>query len=96
MAGSPVITMADFSSWLVATTDLTELLVVDLKVGDHVTIQVDSLPGASLKGKVIAISKTASVVRGDVTYPVKIELEDTGELPLRWGMTVFVDIDVNE
>jgi hypothetical protein len=29
-----------------------------------------------------------------VTYEVTIALDDPGDLPLRWGMTVFVDVDV--
>jgi hypothetical protein len=31
--------------------------------------------------------------RGDVTYPVIIELDETAP-GLRWGMTVVVEIDV--
>jgi hypothetical protein len=29
-----------------------------------------------------------------VTYTVTIRLNDVANLPLRWGMTVFADIDV--
>ena len=74
--------------------DLTELDVVDLKVGDPVEIQIDAIPGEVLMGTVSQIATTSQLTRGDVTYEVTIALDDLQELPLRWGMTVFVDVDV--
>ncbi len=93
-SGTPVARIGDFSVWQVKTTDLTELDVVDLQVGDPVEIQVDAIPGETLNGVVSKIAETAQLVRGDVTYEVTIDLENPDELPLRWGMTVFVDVDV--
>ena len=93
--GAPVAMLGDFGGWQVKTTDLTELDVVDLKVGDPVEIQVDAIPGVGLQGIVSKIADTAQLVRGDVTYEVTIDLENPEELPLRWGMTVFVDVDVD-
>ena len=93
--GAPVITLADFSGWQVKTTDLTELDVVAVAKGLPVKISVDALPGETLHGVVTDIAATASVVRGDVTYVVTIDLDDRPDLPLRWGMTVFVNIDVS-
>jgi multidrug resistance efflux pump len=93
-SGTPVVSMGDFGGWQVQTTDLTELDVVDLNVGDPVEIQVDAIPGETLTGTVRKIAETSQLVRGDVTYEVTIDLDDPGDLPLRWGMTVFVDVDV--
>lgn len=93
-SGVPVVIMGNFDGWQVKTTDLTELDVVDLNIGDPVEIQVDAIPGETLTGTVSRIAETAQLVRGDVTYEVIIDLDDPGDLPLRWGMTVFVDVDV--
>lgn len=90
--GMPVITLADFSTWLVETTDLTELDVVNIAPGDPVEIQVDAVPDVTLRGTIQHIDRVATPARGDVTYAVTIELEESSDLPLRWGMTVFVDV----
>ncbi len=94
--GVPVVTLADFSQWLVETTDLTELDVVALAVDYPVEVQVDAIPDKVIKGTVTDISTVSTLTRGDVTYVVTISLDDAGDLPLRWGMTVFVDVDVNQ
>ena len=90
----PIITLADFSGWLVETTDLTELDIVNVEVGLPVDVNVDALPDEVLRGTVSDIATVSSLTRGDVTYKVTIDLGDTSEFPLRWGMTVFVDVDV--
>lgn len=93
-SGVPVTRIGDFRGWQVKTTDLSELDVVDLQIGDPVEISIDAIPGVVLNGIVSEIADTAQLVRGDVTYEVTIDLENPDELPLRWGMTVFVDVDV--
>jgi multidrug resistance efflux pump len=95
-AGVPVVIVADFSAWRVETTDLTELDVVTLAVGFPVEITVDALPGETLPGRVTDIARVSTLTRGDVTYTVAIALEDAAALPLRWGMTVFVNVNVGE
>lgn len=93
--GVPVVTLADFSGWQIKTTNLNELDVVAVKKGLPVEITVDALPGETLKGTVTEIADTSALVQGDVTYVVTIDLESRPDLPLRWGMTVFVNIDVS-
>lgn len=93
-AGQPVVTLADLTTWQVETTDLTELDVVELAEGHPVTVQIDALPDAELAGTVTKIDAVSTLSQGDVVYAVTIQLEDTADLPLRWGMTVFVDVDV--
>lgn len=90
----PVITIADLERWQVETTDLTELDVVAVAVGMPVSVRLDALPDNEVAGRVSDIARTAGLSRGDVTYAVTIDLLDTAGLPLRWGMTAFVDIDV--
>ena len=50
-AGESAVTIADFSSWLVKTTDLTEIDVVQLAEGQPVTVTLDALPDMNLKGR---------------------------------------------
>lgn len=95
-SGLPVVMFGDLTEWQVETTDLTELDVVALNVGDQVEVQVDAIPGETLTGTVTDIATTSTLTRGDVTYTVTILLDEAAELPLRWGMTVFVDVDVDQ
>lgn len=88
-AGVPVVIVADVSSWLIETSDVTELKVPDVRVGQAVTIKIDALPELALKGQVESISTVPQLKSGDVVYPVKIKvLEDDPRL--RWGMTAAV------
>jgi multidrug resistance efflux pump len=93
-SGARVVTFGDFGGWLVKTRDLTELDVVDLEVGAPVEIEIDAIPGEVISGEVREIATGASEDRGDVTYEVTIALNELNDLPLRWGMTVFVNVDV--
>ncbi|MCA9935571.1 MAG: HlyD family efflux transporter periplasmic adaptor subunit, partial [Anaerolineales bacterium] len=86
--GVPVITLADFSAWQIETTDLNELNIVAVKVGDPVNVTIDAFPGEKLRGQVSDIASASSLTRGDVTYAVTIALDEV-TLPLRWGMTAF-------
>ncbi|HRQ41961.1 MAG TPA: HlyD family efflux transporter periplasmic adaptor subunit [Chloroflexota bacterium] len=95
-AGAPVVTLADFSQWLVETTDLAEQDVVAIAPGFHTAVSVDALPNQSLVGTVSDIARFASLTQGEVTYRVRIALPDTTGLPLRWGMTAFVDIATSD
>ena len=87
--GTTVVTVADFSKWVVKTTDLTEIDVVNIKQGQNVIITLDALPGVELKGTVDKIGQTFSEKQGDIVYEVTIVLNDTNP-ELRWGMTAKV------
>ncbi len=94
--GIPVMILADLSQWQVETTDLSELNIVDVTEGSPVEILIDAFPDRPLRGQVRRIAATAAEVRGDVTYVTTIDLMDTGELPLRWGMTAFINLSAGE
>ncbi len=90
-AGVPVVTVADFSQWVVKTTDLTELDVVKVKEGQPVTITLDAVPGVTLNGYVTSIANSYGESQGDIIYEVTVRLSDT--LPaMRWGMTAEIHI----
>lgn len=79
--------------WVVETTDLVELDVVRVAVGQPVEVTLDALPGETLRGTVVDIGRVPELVLGDVTYHVRIALDSVPEaLPLRWGMTALVTI----
>jgi multidrug resistance efflux pump len=90
--GQPVIELADFSEWDVDTDNLTEIEVVDVNLGQKVTIVPDALPDVKLSGEVIKISDTYEEKRGDITYTVRMKLNEI-DPRLRWGMTVVVDFE---
>jgi multidrug resistance efflux pump len=79
--------LADFSAWMVETTDLNELEVVRVSEGQAVEIRPDALDGLVLDGVVEQIGLSFRTQGGDVLYNVKIKL-NKGEERLRWGMTV--------
>jgi multidrug resistance efflux pump len=88
-AGQPAVTIADFSQWLVKTTDLTEIDVVELQEGQPVSVTLDAIPDAQLAGEILSIGQTFSENQGDVVYDVTILLTDTHP-NMRWGMTAAV------
>ncbi len=76
------------------TVDLTELDVARVTEGQAAIVTVDALPNVEMKGHVVRIGLRAVDYRGDVTYPVYVELdEDAPEL--RWGMTAMVEIETD-
>jgi multidrug resistance efflux pump len=85
-AGQTAVTIADFSHWLVKTTDLTELDVVNLQEGQPVTVTLDALPGVELKGKIQSIGQSYAENQGDIVYEVTVLLTDSHP-NMRWGMT---------
>lgn len=87
--GSPVVQIADFSSWFVETDNLTEIEVVQVAVGQGVQVVADALPQVPLSGQVDEIADVYVEKRGDVTYTARIRLDGV-DPRLRWGMTVVV------
>ena len=78
----------------VRTVDLTELDVARLTEGQAALVTVDALPDAQFKGHAVRIGLQSVDYRGDVTYPVYVELDEaTSEL--RWGMTAMVEIEAD-
>lgn len=88
-AGQPVIKIADFSLVYAETDDLTEIEVVDISLGQKVTVVADALPDLELTGTVDKIGDIFEEKRGDITYTVRIVLDEI-DPRLRWGMTVVI------
>lgn len=88
--GQPVLVLADLNSLQVETTDLSEIDIAKIVLGDTVSLTFDALPD-TVAGTVTHISPKAAQGSG-VNYTVTIDL---AELPadLRWGMTAFVELE---
>ena len=84
--------VANTSQWYIETSDLTELEVVDVAVGQKVSILADALPDVEMSGVVDEISQSFKSQGGDILYTVRINLNDV-DPRMRWGMTVEVTFD---
>jgi multidrug resistance efflux pump len=82
--------LADTSKWYVDTSDLGELDVVKIRMGQQVTVTADAMPGVSMTGVVESISGTPTLQTGDILYTVHIRM-DSVDPNLRWGMTMEVN-----
>jgi HlyD family secretion protein len=85
----PAVVLADFSSWIVETDNLTEIELPQIEVGQPVGVSFDALSDVELRGTVTAIRPLFEIRQGDVTYAVKISL-DEDDPRLQWGMTAVV------
>ena len=93
--GQPLITLGDLNTLRIETTDLDEIDVARIAEGQTATLTFDAVPDLTLTGHITRIAPMAEPGTGGVNYTVIIEPD---ELPpqIRWGMTVFVDIDVSQ
>ncbi len=87
--GQPAIVLADFSSWIVETDNLTEIELPQIAVGQPAAVSFDALSDVELHGTVTAIRPLFEIRQGDVTYVVKIALGEE-DPRLQWGMTAIV------
>lgn len=88
-----IVSLADFSNWHIETTDLAESDIGLLQLGYRTDIVIDAFPGTAFEGEIVEIGLLGEDRRGQITYPITIEF-DPGDLPVRWEMTVFVDIQL--
>lgn len=86
--GTPIIMMGDLSSLHIETTDLNENDVVNIAIGDKVTVTFEALPGVKVDGTVTKIG-TRSEEGVGVNYTVTVEVDKMPET-IRWGMTAYV------
>ncbi len=93
--GQPLLTLGDLTVLRVETTDLDEVDVARVQVGQRATVTFDALPDRLFTGRVARISPMAEPGSGGVHYTAIIELEELAP-SIRWGMTAFVDIEVTE
>jgi len=91
VTGQPLVTIGDLSGWLIETTDLSELEVVRVAVGDAATVTLEALPDLVLSGHVDRIQVRGTGEAGNVVFAVAIK-PDAHNPQLRWNMTATVRI----
>ena len=87
-AGQPVVILADLSELKVITTDLSEVDVSRLSVGQSAEIVFDALSDQTFEGTIDSIAEKSSGT-SSVYYKITLSLGDIPE-ELRWGMTAFI------
>ncbi len=92
LPGQVVGALADASYWIVETTDLAENDVVMLKPGDRLSVTVNALPDEIYTGVVESIEGKGEKIQGDMTYRVRIRLEQSDP---RWYWNMVVKITSN-
>jgi multidrug efflux pump subunit AcrA (membrane-fusion protein) len=93
--GAPVLALGDVSTLRVETTDLEEIDVARVAVDQEVSVTFDALPERLFNGQVTRVSPMAEPGAGGVHYTAVIELDEI-DSAIRWGMTAFVDIEIEE
>jgi HlyD family secretion protein len=93
MPDEPVVVVGDVSSLLVETTDLNEVDAAQVSLDSPVTLSFDALPGQVIEGRVVRIAPMASDGQGGTNFRAIIEMISPPEA-LLWGMTAFVDIEL--
>jgi len=93
--GTPVIRLADLANMQIETTDLTEINVVNVNVGDAATVTLDAIQGLEMTGKVASIKGFGDNRQGDIVYTLVIKL-DKQDPRLRWNMTAKVSINTEK
>jgi HlyD family secretion protein len=88
-----VIMFGDTAAMQVKTTDLRETDVVFVKVGMPVEVTFDALPNRIFAGTVTQVAPVSTTEQGSTNYTATIDVAELDE-SLRWGMTAFVNIQV--
>jgi len=94
IANEPVILLGDMASLVVETTDLNEIDVNKISVGNRAEVSYDAFPDMRVEGEVLDI-KLISEVGSGVNYTVTIKPSEITD-NLRWGMSAFVVIDISD
>lgn len=90
-AGTPVVRVADTRNFQIESTDLTEINIVNVKVGDPASVTLDAIPDLELTGKVASITGYGENRQGDIVYTVVVKL-DTQDPRVRWNMTAKLSL----
>jgi RND family efflux transporter MFP subunit len=91
--GQPVLTLADTARWQVETLDLQEEDATQLRLGQAIRVRVPALGNEALEGTLQKVALNASNYQGSVTYVATIELPQTANAVMSWGMTAFIEAE---
>ncbi len=92
--GLTILQLGDLDHLQVETTDLSEIDAARVQPQASVLVTFDALPNVTVPGTVLRVAdKSAAGSRVNYTAVIVLENLPSG---LRWGMTAFADIQVNE
>ncbi len=95
LPGTPVAFIGNTDQWQVETTDLAEIDIARVALGDPVLVKLDAFPGEEFPGEVIEIDPVGREYLGDMTYKITILLDASDER-FKWNMTAIVSIGDNQ
>jgi HlyD family secretion protein len=94
--GQQAVQIGDQGKLQVETTDLAEVDVAKVAAGQSVNVSVDAFPGKVFNGTVLRVAQAANEKSGKKVFKVVIDLPDTANSGLRWGMTANVEIVIKQ
>jgi len=92
--GQVVFVLAKLDSLKLETTDLSELNVAAVNIGQPASVYVDALD-KEFQGEVTSISPISNTLGGDVVFKVTLQLEEQ-PVGLLWGMSADVEIQTEQ
>ena len=92
--GQVVIVLARLNKLKIETTDLSELNVAVVEIGQPASVYVEALD-EKFPGEVTAISPISETIGGDVVFRVTIQLDEQPD-NLLWGMSADVEIQTEQ
>lgn len=91
--GQALVQFGDVREMHVRTTDLRETDVIFLKEGMTAEVTFDALPDEIFSGIITRVAPISNSDRGSTNYTVNLDVTNLDDR-LRWGMTAFVNIQV--
>jgi membrane fusion protein, multidrug efflux system len=88
-AGSPILVLGAQDKGFVVRTGLSDREIVQVKIGDEARIELDALPGQTLRGRVTEVSGAADASGG--MFGIEVSL-DPMDLPLKSGLVAKLNI----
>ena len=92
--GQIVIELAKLDNLQIETTDLSELNISSVEIGQSAIVYIEALDG-EFPGQVTAISPISDTIGGDVVYTVTVKLDEQPQ-GLLWGMSADVEIQTEQ
>jgi RND family efflux transporter MFP subunit len=92
--GQVVVVLANLNNLKIETTDLSELNVAAVNIGQPATVYVEALD-LEFQGVVTTISPISDTIGGDVVFTVSIQLDEQPK-DLLWGMSADIEIQTEQ
>lgn len=91
----PLVTLGDLTTLQVETSDLDEIDVVQVAANQSVIVTFDAIAERVFPGRIARISPMVESGTGGVHFTIIVTLDEI-DPSIRWGMTAFVDIEIED